>query len=739
MENNEFEKYIKKDDAFDTQKLLEGVDLSDVEADIDLEEILAEYGRHSSPPVPESDEVWINEGYVPKPVHASEHGKAGTETLPPEEGPEPPQQPERVPSAEWDPEPQALYEPAGPREKAAEPQQAAVPLEDVMAQVVDAVLEEEEARRQVAQPVRRRGLFSRKMRRFEEDTEPLYVPEEEDEPEERTPYVEEEEIDEDDLLPERSSGEATAEYHRRYKKLRKRSMPALLLALAACGYAVVEYSGAAAEYLMPPYGLMVSLGLLGAEILVCFPVLIRAVTELFHRHFTPELLISLFAVVSAVDGAMAWIGEGRGTQLPFCAVAAVALYFTMRGEMLRLRGLRDSCHMDTYDKNPYVVTDVAGGFRKQSCSDEGFIRMTDRASEQADWYYLLIPVIATATVVFAALAAVKRFDLPNFWWYWSAILGAASSFAFTAAFGTPLGRLARRLQRDGCAVAGYSGAEMMSHKGSMVLTDSDLFPPGTVFMNGMKVYAHDAIQAVSYAASMVSASGAGLRQVFDDLCRSQGGRRYSVEDFSFYEEGGVAGTIRGESVLLGRADFMAQMGVRLPREIKLKTGVFLAVDKELVAVFAIKYMASDNVDAALQAILHNGIRPVFAVRDFNITPALLKRKFKINTKKRCLYPELSQRLALSEEEQESNGRAGALLFREGLMPYAETVIGGKRMHGAVRKSCAWALVGSICGTLLAFYLTFVGGFQVLTPAALLAFQLLWAVPSVLINGWVTQY
>ncbi len=739
MENNEFEKYIKKDDAFDTQKLLEGVDLSDVEADIDLEEILAEYGRHSSPPVPESDEVWINEGYVPKPVHASEHGKAGTETLPPEEGPEPPQQPERVPSAEWDPEPQALYEPAGPREEAAEPQQAAVPLEDVMAQVVDAVLEEEEARRQVAQPVRRRGLFSRKMRRFEEDTEPLYVPEEEDEPEERTPYVEEEEIDEDDLLPERSSGEATAEYHRRYKKLRKRSMPALLLALAACGYAVVEYSGAAAEYLTPPYGLMVSLGLLGAEILVCFPVLIRAVTELFHRHFTPELLISLFAVVSAVDGVMAWIGEGRGTQLPFCAVAAVALYFTMRGEMLRLRGLRDSCHMDTYDKNPYVVTDVAGGFRKQSCSDEGFIRMTDRASEQADWYYLLIPVIATATVVFAALAAVNRFDLPNFWWYWSAILGAASSFAFTAAFGTPLGRLARRLQRDGCAVAGYSGAEMMSRKGSMVLTDSDLFPPGTVFMNGMKVYAHDAIQAVSYAASMVGASGAGLRQVFDDLCRSQGGRRYSVEDFSFYEEGGVAGTIRGESVLLGRADFMAQMGVRLPREIKLKTGVFLAVDKELVAVFAIKYMASDNVDAALQAILHNGIRPVFAVRDFNITPALLKRKFKINTKKRCLYPELSQRLALSEEEQESNGRAGALLFREGLMPYAETVIGGKRMHGAVRKSCAWALVGSICGTLLAFYLTFVGGFQVLTPAALLAFQLLWAVPSVLINGWVTQY
>ena len=102
-------------------------------------------------------------------------------------------------------------------------------------------------------------------------------------------------------------------------------------------------------------------------------------------------------------------------------------------------------------------------------------------------------------------------------------------------------------------------------------------------MNGMKVYAHDAIQAVGYAASMVNASGSGLRQVFGDLCRSQGAHTYPVEDLSFYQEGGVAGTIRGESVILGRSDFMAQMGVRLPREIKPPTGACSAVDRALVA------------------------------------------------------------------------------------------------------------------------------------------------------------
>ncbi len=745
MEDKDFEKYIKKDNAFDTRKLLEGVELSEETiAEIDLEEILSEYGTRKIKPPVYLDEVWVNESYVPQPVY--------TDPAPAEPAPEGEQAPRRMPERA-----PSLPEEAGkgpapgtgplPKRDRDVPQAApseepaagyAVPLEDVMAQVVGSVLKEEEERRQVAQPVVRRGLFSRRLRR--EDTEPLTLAVDEEEEQEEVSYVEEEEPDEAfDDGPERSVQDAVADYHPRYKRLRKRMFAALLTGILACAFALVEHSGAAAEYLTREISTGVFAALLAVECVICFPVFTRAARQLFRRRCAPELLVSLFALVTLGDCAAVYYWPERCANLPFAPVAAMALYFTMRGEMLRLRGLRDSCHMAGYQKEPYVVTAVTGGFRKQSCGTEGFIRMADRESEQEGWYHLLLPVILTASTVFAVLAVTNQMEWDNFLWCWSAILGAASSFAFTAAFGAPLGKLARRLQRDGCAVSAYSGARMMYRKGSMILTDNDLFPPGTVFMNGMKVYAHDAIQAVSYADSLLCASGCGLRQVFDDLCRSQGGHTYPVEDFSYYQEGGIAGTIRGESVILGRSDFMAQMGVRLPREIKLQTGVFLAVDKELVAVFAVKYMASDNVDAALQAVLHNGIKPVFAVRDFNITPALIKRKFKVNTKKKCLYPDLSERLALSEREQESNGRAAALIFREGLMPYAETVIGGKRMHGAVRKGCAWALLGSICGTLMAFYLTFAGGFQVLNPLSLLVFQLLWSVPSACVNGWVTQY
>ena len=169
--------------------------------------------------------------------------------------------------------------------------------------------------------------------------------------------------------------------------------------------------------------------------------------------------------------------------------------------------------------------------------------------------------------------------------------------------------------------------------------------------------------------------------------------------------------------VFGTAGFMRKRGVNLPRNLGLKTGVFLSVDGTLIAVFAVKYMPAENVDWALHALHHSRITPVLAVRDGNITPALLKRKF--GTDARAVYPKLSTRLALSER---GGGRPYALLMREGLMPYAEVVLGSKRLCASARRCTVLAFLAATASTLLAFYLTFVGAYSVLTPFSLLIFD-----------------
>ena len=96
--------------------------------------------------------------------------------------------------------------------------------------------------------------------------------------------------------------------------------------------------------------------------------------------------------------------------------------------------------------------------------------------------------------------------------------------------------------------------------------------------------------------------------------------------------------------------------------------------------------------------------------------------------------DLNERLNLAPLRQESSIRPNALLYREGLAPYMEAVAGSKRLCRAVRWGNAITLFGSVCGTLLAYYLLFMDRTAALNPLQLLLFLTLWAIP-VLVLAW----
>ena len=65
--------------------------------------------------------------------------------------------------------------------------------------------------------------------------------------------------------------------------------------------------------------------------------------------------------------------------------------------------------------------------------------------------------------------------------------------------------------------------------------------------------------------------------------------------------------------------------------------------------------------------------------------------------------------------------------------------GSRRLCRAVRRATALSLLGSAAGTLLAFYLVFQGAYNLLSPLALLAFLLLWALPVLVLTDWAGRY
>lgn len=610
-----------------------------------------------------------------------------------------------------------------------------VSLQEVLESTVQSVLDEHGSAQETPEDTAPlRTLFSRRRSRTApSDADASPAPEEEEGPEDFFA----EDFGERESESETPAGELAADYREDARGgLRSARAALLTTALAWCPLLLDRFG------LMPSLfaaeRLLNTLPFLIAELLVCVlarDVFVYAFEQLRAKTVTFELLASLSCVVTLGDTALNFfLPERIGSAQPFHAVAMLGMTCALYGRALLFASLYDTFRVAAVGEPDYLITVTAGGAAKRRGSAAGFTRCAQKEDAASHWQSVLLPVLLAASLVFAVLATMERGEALLFLWNWGVLLTAINMLSFPLCYSLPLRLLTKRFVKSGSALAGYVGADRLRRSNCVILTDTDLFPPGKVGLSGLKIYGEESGKVISYAATMAHASQSGLSRLFDSLLADEGGTLEPLDDLSFYEEGGVSGLIHGETVLFGTAAFCRKMHIAMPSGLNLKTGAFLAVDGTLIAIFTVKYTAAENVDWALHALKRGRITPVLAVRDGSITPALLKRKF--GTDARAVYPTISTRLALSEPDGE---HPYALLYREGLMPYAEIVAGSKRLVHAVRTASVLSLLSSILSALLAFYLTFVGAYTALTPVSMLFYLLLWGFAALIEGFWVDRY
>ena len=685
--------------------------------ELSLESILAEYGRGGRQPAPEA-------APTPEPVPAPE----------PVPVPEPMSVPEPAPEPESVPEPEPVPVP-DPVPLSDTPDR--VSLKDVMSQTVDAVLEDEDDG-VIDDPVPLGQRLSVLLHRFtdrrsdrrrglSQETEQLFDdPEEEPEPEEPEE-------------PEPRMDDALREEKRRCNRLRRGlllgAFPALLLVVAAV---LQELEVLPPAWLDAAFLRCMALGgglLLTA--LLCLPVWQTAVRMLRDGRVGCELCAGV-TVLADLLCCVSGVVTGSTLSTPYAAAGALLILSCQLGLYLTAESRRIAFHLaDVNGIPPYVVSVLPAGVCKQRGVLEGFYRMTMRPDPARQWQNYVLPLLLSAAVVLSGVVCFTARPMEEFPWILAALTGAGVQLSLPLTGALPLYYLTRRLERSGAAAAGYAGARAVARSGRMVLTDDDLFPAGTVTLNGYKVYGEERGRAVAYAASVSRAAGSSLAPLLDRQLTAEGGYPMRVDEMRYCEEGGVEAAIRGETVLMGSAYFMKKRHVSLPRDLKLQTGLFLAVDGVLTAVFAVKYQPSRNAEWALRAMHRSHITPVLAVRSSNVTPGLIKRKFGVDAK--VVYPDVSTRLALAQLASQQGDAPNVIVCREGLLPLAESVVGSRRMVQAVRTATVLSYIGSLCGILLAYYLTSVGDFTVLTPLAMVVFLLLWLLPTLLIAGLVRHF
>lgn len=508
--------------------------------------------------------------------------------------------------------------------------------------------------------------------------------------------------------------------------------------------AVFDWSAALPEGMipMPILRLVILLALLAVSGGLCYEIIGRGIGRLVLLRPGAETLTA-FAFVFALADCVAVLLTDWREGLPCCAVTVFCLAFSLWGDYAHRGGDRLSARAAAQAREPFVVTldeDKWSGrpaYAKWSGTQAGFGSQLQSDDGVRKAYRVAAPLLLLACLVCSGLTAAARQEGLAFLWAASVTLTASSPWSVLLVYGIPYRKLARRLFDVGAALAGWPGVARC-REGGILMTDNDLFPTGAVRVSGVKVFGDFRDEkVVAYTATLLRVLDCGLTRPFHDLLRSQGAFYREVSGVR-YHEGGISGIIRNQEVLVGTASFMHLMDIELPQGLNVKHAVFCSISGQLAGIFALNYAMSSAVNPCLSALMFNGTAPVLATRDPNLIPSLLGQKFKLPVDK-MEFPPVDRRLELSGREQDHDGTPVALLSREGLAPYCDAVVGGKRLRSATLWGLTFALVSSVAGVAVTFYLTYVGAVTSLTTVNFLLFMALWLVPAWLLTNWVNQY
>lgn len=446
-------------------------------------------------------------------------------------------------------------------------------------------------------------------------------------------------------------------------------------------------------------------------------------------------LIAISCLLCTIDAFLSAASVSEKV-VPFCVIPALTIAFTLLGSVMNARSNKIILNTAAASKHPYVVTaesELSGGditLVKGRKPIDGIVRRTEEDGPDESVFGVLTPYFVVAALVLSIIAAVISKSFSSFAHILSGIFVCAAPIAMLITFPMPFFISIKSLIRSGSTIAGWSGLYDIGKAKHLIVTDGDLFPKGCVKISRTRVFAGmEPERIISFAGSIISASGSAMVHPFAELMRKAGGGLMPVEAFSVHESGGLTAMIDGEDVYCGNAAFMRLMGVVLPEKYVLNNGVYIAVASVICGVFEMEYTASDAVKSALEELVGSDRHAIFAVRDFNITPSMLSVKFDMPTDG-FDFPPYSERYAISGAGPSEASKPAALISREGLSALVSLADHGKMLFSRIRLSVMLSVVSAVVGMLVMFILSLSALPSVVTA---LSYLLAWLLITVILS------
>ena len=313
---------------------------------------------------------------------------------------------------------------------------------------------------------------------------------------------------------------------------------------------------------------------------------------------------------------------------------------------------------------------------------------------------------------------------------------AVVSVSFTNMLGLnmPISKLCNKARRAGAMVVGYDGIKSIAGTNAIMVDANDLFPEGTVVLDGVKTFGTDPEKAVYGATALIKEVGGILSNIFGQVINEYDSDLPRATGLTLEDENGISGKVDGKTILIGNRAILMNHGIEPPERddvvkytIGGKKAMFIAVDGKLEAMLVMSYRADKRKKIELQRLEQNGVSLIVRSTDVNITPKFLGNTFGISEASiSVVYGNLGK--VYSKLVDEEIPRADALVATKGriesLMNVVSACVKEKKIINLI---VAVQNIAVVLGFVLVAFLCCFSGMAQISSGALLMYELFWLV------------
>ncbi len=516
-----------------------------------------------------------------------------------------------------------------------------------------------------------------------------------------------------------------------------------------------QFSGDGDTGSLPIVYVILTVVFLGVSIGVCYRTVINGLRALFAFNANSDSAAAVAAVTVAVQtvASIFFRTELAGGRLHLYAVILSAILFVnAAGKLTMIRRIHSNFRfvtskeqkytVRTYDdyntslkmtkdavaEKPLIAYQCKTGFLKR------FLELSYNPDPSESASQLLAPIgLISSLVVCIACLLITR-SVPTALSALAAASCACVAVGNMLSVNLPVSRLCKTARRAGAMVVGYEAVEQLGNVNAVLVDAEEIFPRGTVVLNGIKTFGNraGAEKAIMAASALMKEIGGPLSGVFDQVISENEDALPEVEHFTYEDGGGIVGRVDGQKIYIGNRSLLINHRIEVPareEETQYASGnkmvVYIAVDVAVSAMLVLTYSADRRRKNELQRLEDSGISVLVRTTEPNITSQMVSRLFGIDAASVSILEgdlgDVAKKLT-----NENIPRADAVVATKGRMESMMNVVSAcveeKRTAGLV---VAIQNAAVVLGFVLVAFMACFGGMRQLSSFILFLFEVFW--------------